>query len=239
MIALAPLIALAGVGCATGETGSAGQVEAHGAVASGRVLTNVGGPVEYWAEYGPTTAYGSETVHATVNVAKNGAQQVGAPIAGLARSTTYHFRLCARDGQQGGNPGCGADGTFTTLDADCGETITTSIRFTARMSCPPQSEAGLIVGAPGIDIDLAGHSLDMSIGSGVGASAIVNRGYANVTIRNGGLLGGNTIDLEGASGNSIRNVDVAGTGDAIHIAGGSGNEVRASDASGRATGVRG
>jgi parallel beta-helix repeat protein len=206
---------------------------------SGRVLTSVGGPVEYWARYGPTTAYGSETAHATVAVPKNGAQPVDVPLAGLARSTKYHFRICARDGQQVGDPSCGADGTFTTLDADCGETITTSIRFIAGMSCPPESEAGLVVGAPGIDINLGGHSLSMSIGSGVGASAIVNRGHANVTIRNGDLLGGDTIYLDGASGNSIRNVDVAGTGDAIHIVGGSANEVRGSTADGRGSGIRG
>jgi hypothetical protein len=204
---------------------------------SGRVLTSVGGPVEYWAQYGPTTAYGSETPHATVDVPKNGAQPVDISIAALTRSTAYHFRLCARDGQQQGGPGCGSDGTFTTQDADCGETITTSIRFRAGIICPPGSEVGLIVGAPGIDIDLGGRSLSMSTGSGVGASAIVNRGHADVTIRNGQLVGGDTIHLDGASGNAIRNVTVDGTGDAIRIVGGSGNEVRDTTAHGRASGV--
>jgi len=71
----------------------------------------------------------------------------------------------------------------------------------------------------------------------VGASAIVNRGHADVTIRNGQLVGGDTIHLDGASGNAIRNVTVDGTGDAIRIVGGSGNEVRDTTAHGRASGV--
>ena len=231
------LIGLVGAGCATGQTGGPGQIEAHRAVAGGSVLTNAGGSVEYWVEYGPTRAYGSETDHATVTVQKNGAQAVQVPLSGLTRSTRYHFRLCASDDQQQGGPGCGDDATLTTLDIDCGETITESVRFHSDVICPAESTAGLVVGADGVDINLAGRSLGMSIGSGVGAPAIVNDGHADVTIRNGSLLGGNTIDLTDATRNAMRNLTVDGIGNAIQIVGGSDNVVSASRADGRASGV--
>jgi hypothetical protein len=61
----------------------------------------------------------------------------------------------------------------------CGATITTSVRLTADLlECPGD---GLIVGAPGIVIDLRGHTVD-GVGTGNGISG---NGFADVTVRNG------------------------------------------------------
>ena len=109
LIVLAGLVALMFAGCATGETGSDVFLNASGATVDGRVASNVGGPVQYWVQYGTTQAYGSETPHATVNVQPNHPTIVFVTINGLARETLYHYSLCASDSQQGsGGPGCGA-----------------------------------------------------------------------------------------------------------------------------------
>ena len=77
-------------------------------------------------EFGLTSAHGSETSHATVTTQQNVPQSVAVVISGLARSTLYHYRLCARDAQQKGGPGCGTDQQLTTQSAGCGETATFS-----------------------------------------------------------------------------------------------------------------
>lgn len=66
----------------------------------------------------------------------------------------------------------------------CGETITESVRIAnSLLDCPAD---GLIVGAPGITIDLGGHRIGgVETGNGIDNSA----GHANVTIRNGMLRG--------------------------------------------------
>jgi hypothetical protein len=46
-------------------------VTESGATVGGRVVSDVGGAVEYWVQYGRTTAYGSETAHATVTTERN------------------------------------------------------------------------------------------------------------------------------------------------------------------------
>jgi hypothetical protein len=43
-------------GCAVGTTGSPSNVTGTEAVVGGSVVSDVGGEVEYWVEYGPTTA---------------------------------------------------------------------------------------------------------------------------------------------------------------------------------------
>jgi parallel beta-helix repeat protein len=91
------------------------------------------------------------------------------------------------------------------------------------------------VGADGIDINLAGFDLSTLIGSGGGVAAIRNDGFDGVTIRNGSLIG--AMQLTGASGNVIRDVDAQGAGDVVHIEGGSGNEIRSSRLFARGSGV--
>jgi parallel beta-helix repeat protein len=238
-IACAGLLAALCTGCATGETGSHFDVKESGATVGGRVVSDVGGVVEYWVQYGRTTAYGSETAHATVTTQPNVARAVSdIAIGGLTRATTYHYRLCARDAQQHGGPGCGADRTVRTQSFACGETVTTSVRLTGDVFCA--SAAGLVVGAPGIEVNLAGHSLSGPIFSGSsGPPGILNSaGHADVTIRNGGVGGwGNAIHLEGARGNRIVDVGAAGAAAGVRVQGGEANEIRASQVFGRSGGV--
>jgi lipoprotein-anchoring transpeptidase ErfK/SrfK len=74
------------------------------------VLDPGGQPVEWFFEYGPTSAYGS----CTAPVMVTGAGPVAATPTGLVASTTYHFRLVALG--TGGTSGiAGTDTTFTTL----------------------------------------------------------------------------------------------------------------------------
>jgi hypothetical protein len=221
-------------GCAVGETGSPGVVSESGAAVGGRVLSTVGGEVEYWVQYGPTTGYGAETAHATVVTEPNVGHPVSVQIGGLARSTLYHYRLCASDSQQEGGPGCGADRTVRTQSFACGETVTTSVRLTGDAFCE-SSAAVVVVGADGIDINLAGHGLFTLSGSGGGFDALINDGHDGVTVRNGTIVG--RVRLEDASRNLIRDLDAAGGSDVVIIQGGQANEVRASRIFGRAAGI--
>jgi parallel beta-helix repeat protein len=226
------LFALALAGCATAETGSSVVLNESGATVDGRVASDVAGQVHYWAQYGRTTAYGSETPHATVTVQPRTPTFVSVEIDGLARETEYHYRLCASDSQQRGGPGCGVDRTFLTERALCGKTVTTSLRLTADVSC--SEDPALIVGADQIDINLAGHRLGAPFPLGI---AIRNNGHSDVTIRNGTVAGG--IDLNGASRNLIRGIDLStGAIAGIDVEGGAANAVRASDVFGRQFGIR-
>jgi DNA-binding beta-propeller fold protein YncE len=67
-------------------------------------------------EYGITTAYGSKAPCASSPGSGIGAVTVSAALAGLAPSTTYHFRLVATNA---GGTAKGADQTFATLADTC------------------------------------------------------------------------------------------------------------------------
>jgi parallel beta helix pectate lyase-like protein len=238
LAALAALIILACSGCATALTGSAGPIATDGATVSGMVISNAGGAVEYWAEFGPTTAYGSETAHQSVDVTQNALVAVEAEITGLQRATTYHFRFCARDGAQQGGAGCGEDRAFTTQPAGCGDTVTTDIKLTGDLDCP--QEPGFIVGADGIDINLGGHTIDGEIFVGGGGPRGIDNsgGFDDVTVRNGELRSfGFGVWVQDADGNRIVNLGASAAGDAITIHGGQGNEVRHSGVFGRHEGL--
>jgi hypothetical protein len=204
------------------------------------VISDTGGQVEYWAQYGTTTAYGSATAHKTVNVAQNAPTEVTVEIDGLQRATVYHFRLCAQDSQQTGGPGCGADRSFTTQSAGCGETITSDVKLTANLFCP--QEPGFVIGADGVEVDLAHHDIDggISVGGG-GPIAIDNRGgFEDVTVRDGGLIGfGNAFTSHDASRNRILDVNASVAGFAIQIEGGQDNELRRSYVFGRGGAITG
>jgi parallel beta-helix repeat protein len=221
-------------GCAVGTTGEHLDVAGTEARATGTVVSDVGGEVEYWVQYGRTTTYGSETQHRTVTVDPGVRHTVAVNIADLERSTTYHYRLCARDSQQTGGPGCGEDRQFTTVNVDCGETITADLRLSGDLGCRALSRReGLVVGADGIDINLAGHGvegIDFAIGN--------DGGFDDVTIRNGSLFALSVaLRLDGASRNRIHDVRAGRlahpnvsppTSTGISITGGEDNIVRAS-----------
>jgi parallel beta-helix repeat protein len=227
-LALLTSVALIGVilaGCAVGQTGRVLYATGSGARVTGQVQSDQAGPVQYWARYGPTASLGSESSHATTNVGANSTTPVEVDFDGLARSTLYHYRVCARGAGQNGAV-CGVDRTLTTQSFDCGDTLTASVRLTESFACGQPPVPPLTVGAAGIDINLAQHGLGV---------ALVNDGFSDVTIRNGSTL---DIRLSGASRNSIQDVAAAGIiGFAISISGGSQNQIRASSASGRAVAI--
>jgi Periplasmic copper-binding protein (NosD) len=84
----------------------------------------------------------------------------------------------------------------------CGEVITEDTTLTADLNCG--SDVALVIGAPGVTLDLGGHHI--SCGTGVR-----NPGFAGVTIRNGSItFDDQGVLLIGATGNTIRDLDIDG-----------------------------
>jgi subtilisin-like proprotein convertase family protein len=91
-------------------TGAATGVTSSGATLGGSVDSG-GADTTFVFDYGTTSAYGQRTAEASAG-AGSGAAAQSAGIAGLAASTTYHFRIVAlRDGIA---VATGADQTFAT-----------------------------------------------------------------------------------------------------------------------------
>lgn len=84
----------------------------------------------------------------------------------------------------------------------CGAVITTDVRLSANLvDCPGPA---LVVGAPGVTIDLAGHVLD---GTGTGPGIDNNAGHDGVTIRDGAIQGfSQGIDMVEADGARVLDV---------------------------------
>ena len=115
-------------GCATAITGFPTSIGTDRAIVEGKVVNDIGILIEYWAEYGPTQAYGFETAHEFAGTGAYDLQTVRPRIEGLQRATTYHYRVCAQDTEQKGGPSCGEDRRFTTQSVGCGETVTADVR---------------------------------------------------------------------------------------------------------------
>jgi hypothetical protein len=90
-------------------TDTANEVKPDRALLTGIVDTN-GLPTNWLFEYGPTTAYGSQTPLETLPGAAT-PQAVAATASGLESDTTYHYRLLAVNA---GGVSVGEDRTFTT-----------------------------------------------------------------------------------------------------------------------------
>jgi Right handed beta helix region len=232
-------------GCALGQTGSTWAVAGTRAAVFADFVSNTGGEVEYWVEYGTSTGYGSQTAHGTQTVQKNIPGAAIVQIAGLQRSTTYHYRVCAQDSQQTGGPGCGDDKQFTTPNVDCGDAITANLHLSANLDCigvGGDTTSGPSVGADGIDIDLAGHTI-----RGAGVALDNSGGFDDVTIHDGGLYAyGTALKLTGANRNLIRSVGAGliqnpftgpSTGTGVSIEGGEANAIRYSHLQGESAGV--
>ena len=99
-------------------TGAVADLAAQSATLLGRVDPN-GARTTYHFQYGPSTRYGAATPPG-VATASAGTINVTAPLAGLAPSTTYHYRLVAtnRNGTTRG-----ADRTFKTRRQPLGLTL--------------------------------------------------------------------------------------------------------------------
>ena len=142
-------------GCATGQTGTTWGVSGTRAAVFTNFVSNTGGEVEYWVEYGTSTAYGLESQHETRTVQQNSVGSAIVSLPGLQRSTTYHYRACAQDSQQTGGPGCGEDKQFTTPNIDCFDRITADLHLSADLDCiATGGRDGPVIGANGITIDL-------------------------------------------------------------------------------------
>jgi parallel beta-helix repeat protein len=229
-------------GCATGTTGSPRGVAGTRAAVFGTVVSDTGGAVEYWVEYGTSTGYGSQTAHQTETIQQNAQHAVLVSINGLQRATTYYYRLCAQDSQQKGGPGCGEDQQFTTVNVDCDDTITADLQLSGDLDCiSTGGRDGPAIGADGIDVDLANHTVR---GTGF---ALENNGFDDVTIHDGKLYAfGTALSLDGASRNLIRFVGAGrredpftgpSTGTGVRIQGGEANEVRHSTLEGSSLGL--
>lgn len=84
----------------------------------------------------------------------------------------------------------------------CGQTITQDTTLDADLDCD-DGPYGIVIGAPGITLDLAGHSVSAH------SVSIRNQGYDNVTIKNGSArAGGVGVQLSGVSGNLVKGISV-------------------------------
>lgn len=209
------------------------------ATIAGTVVSTIGGQTHYWVEYGTTSALGSATPHQAVTLSTGTAEPVTVAVTGLARDTAYHYRLCARDSEAGI---CGANLTFRTQDVVCGETVTGDVTLTGDLDCsfdspgPFVGDNGLVIGADGLDINLAGYGIRGPIFQGSGAVRGIDNseGHDDVTVRDGSLGNwGDGVHLEGASGNVMQHLHVQGSPLGVSISGGSDNEIRSGDVSGR------
>ena len=101
----------------------------------------------------------------------------------------------------------------------CGDVITQDTTLTADMDCHAAGP-GVVIGAPGITLDLGGHKIDAH------NNAVTNPGYANVTIRNGSIYFDNIgVLLIGATGNTIRDLDIDGLITGIALRNSDGNRI--------------
>jgi hypothetical protein len=102
----------------------------------------------------------------------------------------------------------------------CGDVITEDTTLTADLDCRFQTEGGLLIGAPGVTLDLGSHRISTF---GV---AVDNPGHANVTVRNGSISADTAgIRLVGVTGNSVRDVELDGLVDGIVLEGSDHNRI--------------
>jgi Tol biopolymer transport system component len=114
--AIGGLFALSG--CAVGFPRATTGVGLTSATLNGDIYSNFDGNTEYWWRYGGRTLYGLETPHRTIAISDDSAHPVSEPLTGLSPNTTYHFQLCARDGEESPpRTNCSKDQTFSTASA--------------------------------------------------------------------------------------------------------------------------
>lgn len=106
-------------GCAFGVAGRARFLASTSATVEGRLHSQLTDPngvgVRYFYEYGETTAYGTPFGFGAAVINRPGSDYgIATKLTGLEPGTTYHYRLCASDEENAGDPICSADVAFTT-----------------------------------------------------------------------------------------------------------------------------
>jgi hypothetical protein len=100
----------------------------------------------------------------------------------------------------------------------CGEVITQNTTLTADLDC--QGSDGLVIGAPGITLDLGGHRISTYV------VAVRNPGYADVVIRNGSITFDTAgVVLIGATRNTVRDLAIDGLVTGIELRNSDGNRI--------------
>jgi DNA-binding beta-propeller fold protein YncE len=108
--------AIVATGCGAGFLTEPTGVTATSATLNGVVGSTGNGAGTYHFEYGTSSAYGHATPPRAVDFGSRTTPFVAETVSGLAAGTTYHYRLCVNDGDQGAGTQCSRDGTLTTLD---------------------------------------------------------------------------------------------------------------------------
>lgn len=103
----------------------------------------------------------------------------------------------------------------------CGRVLTHDVRLSVDLNCGGDGAPALIIGADGVAVDLAGHTVSDDIAS-IGIDN--TRGHDRVTISDGTVSAGRAIVLQDASRNLLVNLETAG----VRVSGGVRNEVRES-----------
>jgi Periplasmic copper-binding protein (NosD) len=105
----------------------------------------------------------------------------------------------------------------------CGQTIHENTTLKNDLDCFGLPY-GIKIGAPGITLDLAGHSVYAH------SVSILNEGYDNVTIKNGSVSASTRgIYLEGVSGNVVRDISLGGLISGIELSGSDHNRILSND----------
>jgi parallel beta-helix repeat protein len=221
------LACLVASGCAVSSTEPASRVSTSEADVSGTIASTIGGPTQWWFEYGPTTAYGEETERRVEDLGDE-PSQVFTTLRDLQPEAVYHFRLCSQDEEPESPPGCSRDRSFRTGLA-CGSVITQDTTLDADVNC--DSGSALVIGAPGITLDLAGHEVRGGNTPDGDWTGVDNTGgHDGVIVKNGTVRyhstpqgPGRAIVFEEASDGLLQNLDVVGVarlaGDRNRVAG--------------------
>jgi parallel beta-helix repeat protein len=119
--------------------------------------------------------------------------------------------------------------------ADCGRVLThdTTLRADV-LNCPGD---GLVVGADGIEVRLAGHTVDGT--EAAGSAGIRVAGHDGVVVRGPGLVKefDDGVRVEGGSGNRVRDLTVTGNSIGIHLVRADGGRVVGNDVSSNEAGL--
>jgi hypothetical protein len=106
--------ALAVSSCAVGVRRPASDITDTSAVMNGTAVSTTGGPGSYFVKYGLTSTPLWDTPTRDVDFEEGESHPVSEPLDGLEPGTTYHYRVCAEDGENPGDPFCSPDQAFET-----------------------------------------------------------------------------------------------------------------------------